>query len=66
MVRALVTFTLSATLTCAASLWWLHDGDLADAIQPMLPELVPEWDATLLVRDAGVPDDPAEEPDPAP
>lgn len=39
MLRYLVTFVLVAVLTCAASLWWLHDGDLAGAVAPVLPDV---------------------------
>ncbi len=60
MIRHLVTFTAVAALTCGACLWWLHDGDVADAVRPVLPE----WDAAELARRAGVAQDPPAEPAP--
>lgn len=53
-MRHLVTFVLVAVATAAGALWWLHDGDLAEAVAPVMPK----WDATSLARDAGVPSDP--------
>lgn len=65
MIRRLVTFVVAAVLTCAASLWWLHDGDLAGAVAPVLPQ----WDASSLAQKAGVARDPVPPdrvaPDPA-
>jgi len=49
-MRRLITFAAVAAATATASLWWLHDGDLAEAVQPV----VAEWDADLLARNAGV------------
>lgn len=62
MIRYLVTFVLAAAITCAASLWWLHNGDLAGAVAPALPQ----WDASSLAHDAGVTDAPPPAPATAP
>ena len=56
-MRRLITFVLVAAATATGSLYWLHDGDLAEAVDPVLTE----WDADTLARDAGVPDDRADE-----
>jgi hypothetical protein len=53
-VRRLITVLVVAIATCAAALWWLHDGDLREAMEPVLVD----WDATTLARDAGVPEEP--------
>ncbi|MEZ4317693.1 MAG: hypothetical protein R3F61_09315 [Myxococcota bacterium] len=49
-MRRLVTFLLVAVFTAAGSLWWLHDGDLVEAVQPVMVE----WDADGLARNAGI------------
>lgn len=49
-MRRLVMFAVIAVATAVSSLWWLHDGDLAEAVEPVLAQ----WDADLLARDAGV------------
>lgn len=49
-MRRLVTFVLVAAATAAASLWWLHDGDIVEGVQPVLVE----WDADTLARNAGI------------
>lgn len=36
MLRRVLIFLVVALLTCAASLWWLHHGDLRGAVAPML------------------------------
>ena len=59
-MRRLPTFLAVAAATATACLWWLHDGDLAEAVQPVLAE----WDAELLARDAGIAE-PSPEPDDA-
>ena len=60
-MRRLLTFIAVAALTAVASLWWLHDGDLAEAVQPVMVE----WDAAGLARNAGI-DDPPDGSEPAP
>jgi hypothetical protein len=47
--RALMFFAVTAA-TATAALYWLHDGDLAEAVQPV----VREWDADRLVQEAGL------------
>jgi hypothetical protein len=49
-MRRLVTFLLVTAATAAASLWWLHDGDLEEGLEPVLVE----WDAEALARNAGI------------
>ncbi|MCB9673885.1 MAG: hypothetical protein H6737_02150 [Alphaproteobacteria bacterium] len=49
-MRRLITFLLVATCTAAGTLWWLHDGDLVEAVQPVMVE----WDAEGLARNAGI------------
>ena len=49
-MRRALTFAVVAVLTCVASLWWLHDGDLREAVEPVLVE----WDGPALARDAGI------------
>jgi len=41
-----------AAATAVGVLWWLNDGDLRGAIEPVLAE----WDADTLARDAGLVD----------
>lgn len=49
-MRRLITVLFVAAITATGSLWWLHDGDLQDAVKPVLTE----WNADLLARDAGL------------
>lgn len=49
-MRRAATFFVVAIGTAVGSLWWLHEGDLAEAVEPV----VAEWDADLLARDAGI------------
>ena len=49
-MRRLATIVIIAGVTATATLWWLHDGDLGEAVRPVLQQ----WDAELLLRDAGV------------
>lgn len=63
MIRRLVVFLVVASATAGGSTWWLYEGDLAQAVEPVLPE----WDADALAIRAGVADPgllpaPAEEP----
>ena len=51
MFPRLLIFALTAAATCAASLWWLHHGDLSQAVDPSWAD----WDAATLAKDAGVP-----------
>jgi len=51
-MRRFLTFLLSVAVTAIGSLYWLHDGDLAEAIEPVFAE----WNAELLARDAGIED----------
>lgn len=49
-MRRFLTFCVVVITTTTASLYWLHDGDLEQAIEPVLAE----WDADLLAQDAGI------------
>ncbi len=49
-MRRFLTFLLSAAVTAVGTLYWLHDGDLAQAVEPVFAE----WNAELLARDAGL------------
>ena len=55
-MRRLLTFLSVALATAVGALWWLHEGDLAEAVQPV----VANWNADVLARDAGIVD-PVEE-----
>ena len=60
LIRRLLTLLLLAFATAAATLWWLHDGDLEQAVDPVLRE----WDAAALAKRAGLgeaPTEPSEE-----
>ena len=49
-MRRFLTFLLATAVTAVGSLYWLHDGDLAQAVVPVLAE----WNAELLAQDAGL------------
>ena len=49
-MRRFLTLLTVAASTAVGTLWWLHDGDLSEAVEPVLAE----WDADLLARDAGL------------
>lgn len=49
-MRRLLTFLAVAVGTAGLGLWWLYEGDLAQAVEPV----VARWDADTLARDAGV------------
>lgn len=51
-MRRLITFVVVATAVAGASTWWLYEGDLAEAVAPV----VPEWNADQLAIRAGVAD----------
>lgn len=36
MIRRLLTLIVVAACTATATLWWLHDGDLREAVEPVL------------------------------
>lgn len=66
MLRRLVVFVVVAAATAGGSTWWLYEGDLARAVEPVLPE----WDADALairsgLADPGLPVAPPAPPDPA-
>lgn len=50
MLRRLLTFAAVTAATATAALYWLHDGDLAAAVEPVARE----WDADALVQEAGL------------
>lgn len=58
-MRRLATFAIIAVGTAVTTLWWLHDGDLAAAVEPVMAE----WDADLLARNAGIATDTTGQPD---
>lgn len=49
-MRRLITLLITAACTATGTLYWLHDGDLRDAVEPV----VAEWNAELLARQAGI------------
>ncbi|MCA9489985.1 MAG: hypothetical protein KC621_08680 [Myxococcales bacterium] len=51
-MRRLLTFLIVAAAVAAGSTWWLYEGDLAQAVEPV----VPEWNADQLALRAGVVD----------
>ncbi|MCB9685442.1 MAG: hypothetical protein H6735_10415 [Alphaproteobacteria bacterium] len=51
-MRRLLTFLVVAAAVAAGSTWWLYEGDLAQAVAPV----VPEWNADQLALRAGVVD----------
>lgn len=53
-VRRLATVLIVATATAVGLLYWLHDGDLRDAVAPVMPTALPDWDADRLARAAGL------------
>lgn len=50
-MRRAATFVVVMVGTAVAALWWLHEGDLGKAVNPVAAQ----WDAELLLRDAGIP-----------
>lgn len=60
-MRRAATFLVVTVGTAIAALWWLHEGDLGRAVKPVSAQ----WDAELLLRDAGIAPDPAAEAPPA-
>jgi len=50
MLRRLATFVIVATATAIATLYWLHDGDLKEAVEPVAAR----WDTELLLQEAGL------------
>ena len=50
MKRRLITVLVVAVCTSVGSLYWLHDGELEEAVVPVLEE----WNADQLARDAGL------------
>jgi len=62
-MRRLVTFLVVAASSCAATLWWLYDGDWATVATDAerLGEEVGAWNADELAKRAGF-DAPAEPP----
>lgn len=61
-MRRAATFLVVTVGTAIAALWWLHEGDLGKAVQPVSAQ----WDAELLLRDAGIAREPAGTDAPAP
>ncbi len=51
-MRRLLTFLVVASATAGATTWWLYEGDLAEAVAPV----VPEWDAKGLALQQGMVD----------
>ncbi|MCO4747513.1 MAG: hypothetical protein KC912_22120 [Proteobacteria bacterium] len=52
-MRRLVTLAVVAIITAVGSLYWLYDGDLEEAAEPVMAE----WDASALATSAGIPED---------
>ena len=49
MIRRGITVLVVAVCTTVGSLYWLHDGELEEAVVPVLEE----WNADELAREAG-------------
>lgn len=52
-MRRIVTFAVVAVVTAVGSLYWLYDGDLDQAAEPVMAE----WDASALATSAGIPEE---------
>jgi hypothetical protein len=61
-MRRLLLFVLVSVSTAVGSTWWLYQGDLAQAVEPV----VPEWNADALAIQAGIVDLPVVAPAPIP
>ena len=61
-MRRLFAIFLIATFTAGGSLYWLHDGDIEAAVEPIKAE----WNADVLAADAGVPKGSSASATPAP
>jgi hypothetical protein len=42
MKRVLITIGVSAVLTSVSILYWLHDGDLLEAVEPVVDQWKPQ------------------------
>jgi hypothetical protein len=51
-LRRIVTLAAVAIITALGSLYWLYDGDLEEAAEPVAAE----WDASALATSAGIPE----------
>lgn len=51
-MRRIVTLAAVAIVTAVASLYWLYDGDLEEAAEPVAAQ----WDASALATSAGIPE----------
>lgn len=49
-MRRFFTFLVVAATTASATTWWLYEGDLAEAVEPVLPE----WNADALALREGL------------
>lgn len=54
-IRRLITLVIVAALTAGGLLWWLYDGDMVQAVEPVVNDLV---------DDPAPSDDPPPAPDP--
>jgi hypothetical protein len=59
MMRRLLTFLTVAVATAAGTTWWLYDGDLAAAVEPLAQTA---WDADALAVEAGIAAPPPADP----
>ena len=50
LARRLAVFLLVAAATAVGSSWWLYEGDLVEAVEPV----VPDWNADALAVRAGL------------
>ncbi len=57
-MRRLLLFVVVSVSTAVGSTWWLYQGDLAEAVAPV----VPEWNADALAIQAGIVDLPGASP----
>jgi len=39
-IRRLITMVVIAALTAGGVLWWLYDGDMVQAVEPVVDDLV--------------------------
>ena len=49
-MRRLLTFLFVCAVTSVGTLFWLHDGDLVEAVEPVMVQ----WDAEGLAKNAGI------------
>ena len=53
-MRRFITVILVAAATSVGSLYWLHDGDLEEAVNPWVEDAKAQWNAPQLAQKAGI------------